>query len=156
MPEIIEFYGDYEPPFDVGRIVEKLLSLVPAKALVGLKSIVLTTSSQLPSRERRRKIRSRGITFKGGEALGCYRSPRQGVPASVELYVDNMMKRCPEERLREKDMRELLVGSTLFHEIGHHVHEFHEPRHVHPEIVAEDWEARLLKKIGTDSPQPTG
>lgn len=151
MPEIIEFYGDYQPPFDVGRIVRELLPLVPAKALVGLKSIVLTTSLQLPARERRRKIRSRGTTFPGKEALGCYRSPRQGRPASIELYVDNMIKRCPEERLREKDQRELLVGSTLFHEIGHHVHELHQPRHVHAEIVAEEWEARLLRKVGKGS-----
>lgn len=147
MAKIIEFYGDYEPPFNVGRIVSRLLPLVPPRALVGLKSIVLTSSSRLPSRERRRKKRSRGRTFLGREARGCYRPPSKGVPASIELYVDNIVKHCPEERLREEHQRELIVGSTLFHEIGHHIHDLQRPRHVDPEIVAEEWEARLLKRV---------
>ncbi len=151
MAEIIEFYGDYQPPFDVGRIVRKLLPLVPPTALLGLRSIVLTSSSQLPASERRQKKRSRGVTYLGAEARGCYRSPRRGTPASIELYVDNMVKHCPEERLRQEHQRELIVGSTLFHEIGHHVHALHRPRHADPEVVAEEWEARLLKKVGEDA-----
>ncbi len=147
MPEIIEFYGDYEPPFDVGAVVRALLPVVPPKALSGLRSIVLTASTQLPSKERRRKIRALGMVFLGSESRGCYREQRQGRPATIELYVDNMVKHRSEEQLQSERERELLVGETLFHEIGHHVHRRHRPRNVDTEIVAEEWRKKLLEEL---------
>ncbi len=147
MPEIIEFYGDYEPPFDVAAVVRKLLAFVPPRALAGLRSIVVTTSAQLPASERRRKVRQRQGTFRGAAMRGCYRTPRRGTPASIELYVDNMVKACGPEELRREETRELVVGSTLFHEIGHHVHRLHEPRRIDSEVVAEEWESRLLAEV---------
>ncbi len=147
MPEIIEFYGDYEPPFDVGRVVRGLLRLVPPGSLAGLQSIVLTASSQLPSRERRRKKRHRGRSFLGKDARGCYRAPRRGAPASIELYVDNMVKHRSPEELADELGRARIVGSTLFHEIGHHIHHRRRKRNVDSEIAADEWEARLLERV---------
>ena len=42
------------------------------------------------------------------------------------------------------------VEHTLYHEIGHHVHQLHRPRHVDSEVVAEEWEERLLAELKRD------
>jgi hypothetical protein len=47
IPEIIEAYRDYDPPCDVKRIMTLLLRYVPSENLVGLRSIVLTSSEGL-------------------------------------------------------------------------------------------------------------
>jgi hypothetical protein len=58
-PTVIESYRNFEPPSTFKLSVETLLGHVPAKYLVGLKSIVLTNRAGLTRDERRQKVWSR-------------------------------------------------------------------------------------------------
>jgi hypothetical protein len=74
-PTIVESYRDFEPPEDFRETVETLLKYVPAKYLVGLKTIVLTNRAALGRDRRRKKVWSGNHKMRVSEALGSYWRP---------------------------------------------------------------------------------
>ena len=100
IPEVIESYRDYEPPAQIRKMVDNLLSYVPPKYLVGLKTIVLTNRSALTRDKRRQKIWSRGRKYCLAESLGSYSRAWKSSPAIVWLYVDNIVSPDPAWVLR--------------------------------------------------------
>lgn len=142
-PEIREFYRDYKPRLDAKRMVEELLTAVPSEYLTGLKSIVLTNRSALSRDQRRQKIRQGGRNHEFAKSQGAYYRATRSRPATVWLFVDNILDSLPGWALRIPMVRWVLVGSVLYHEIGHHIHRVHKPVYRDKEDVAEDWSAKL-------------
>ncbi len=142
-PEIVESYRDFEPPAQIRKMVDNLLTTVPPKYLVGLKKIVLTNRSALPRDKRRQKVWGRGRKYRLAESLGSYSRSWKSSPATVWLYVDNIVSADPAWVLRTPLLRYMRLGDVLYHEIGHHIHAVHRPVYDGHENVAEDWSRKL-------------
>jgi hypothetical protein len=143
LPEISEHYRDYAPSIDVKKVVEELVKSVPPRYLAGLKKIVLTNRSSLSRDQRRQKIWQRGRNHQLATSLGAYYRATRSQPASVWLFVDNIQQPFPSWFLRMPMLGYSIVGSVLYHEIGHHIHRVHKPVYEGKENVAEDWSRKL-------------
>jgi hypothetical protein len=146
-PEIIENYRNFDPPAKLRKLVEELLDCVPATYLRGLKKVVLTNQSALTRDQRRQKIWGRGRKYRLAEARGAYYQATSSSPATVWLYVDNILKSSPAWTLRIPLVRYVEFGEVLFHEIGHHIHAVHIPVYDGKENVAEDWSRKLRRQF---------
>ncbi len=139
---IYEQYENYVAPFDVKRAVERMLATVPDKYLTGLGSIVLTNEVALTGTRARRMTFSRGKKVSAANALGLYH-PRWGSdPAWIELRVDRIFRNYPAKLLKFPVTREVQLGATFFHELGHHIHAEHRPEFKEKEDVADIWKQK--------------
>jgi hypothetical protein len=123
-------------------MIETLLSYVPEKYLVGLKTIVLTNRAGLTRDRRRQKVWSRKRKVRLAEALGSYSHATRSSPATVWIYVDNVAQNAG-WMLYLPFFRFMMPSDVLYHEIGHHIHTVHKPIHEEREDVADDWRRRL-------------
>lgn len=142
-PEVVEHYRDYSPPSNLKRWVENLLESVPTKYTIGLKTVVLTNQRGLTRDQRRQKIRQRGHKYKLSHGLGAYFRATRSRPATVSLYVDNILRSQPRWTLRVPVLRYVYLAPVLYHEIGHHIHAVHHPVYEGKENVAEKWSTYL-------------
>ena len=145
-PEVIEAYRDYVAPFDVRHTVLRLLSRVDERQVRGVKAIILTNLEALSHGQRRRKSRSRGRKVSIDQVAGRYHPAWNGQQPWIELFVDQILRECPRWVLRLPPLREMLVGDTLFHEIGHHLHMTQVPAYREKEGVADGWVRRLSRR----------
>jgi len=143
LPKIVESYRDFEPRSNFRNDVETLLRYVPPKYLVGLNSIVLTNRAGLTRDKRKQKVWSRNRKVRLAESLGSYSRAWKSSPATVWLYVDNIMGAEATWWNRVPLLRYMMPGEVLYHEIGHHIHVVHRPIHEGRENVAEDWSRKL-------------
>ena len=146
-PTIVESYRDFEPPSKFKQSVETLLRYVPPKYLIGLKSIVLTNRAALSRNARRQKVWSRNRKVRHAESLGSYYRATKSSPATVWLYVDNIVEAGIGWLDRAPVLRYLVVGQVLYHEIGHHIHAVHRPVHAEKEDIAENWSGTLSRRF---------
>jgi hypothetical protein len=144
--EIIENYGDWVPPSYVRKTVEALVRSVPEKHLVGLGSIVLTTTTASNRSFRRKKVKHRGQMMRRVEANGSYQPAWPGHSAFIRLYVNNILAPYPPAASRASLISKLLLANTLFHEIGHHIHLTKTPEFRQREDVADEWANRLTRQ----------
>jgi hypothetical protein len=140
--EIIEKYNYWQPPVNVTRAVSAAISAVPTEHLLGLRRIVLTNASGLNRTRRRKKTKHRGKTRNSIEALGFYRQPWYGQPASIELLVDNIVAQCP-RAMKLPAIRDVFFADIIYHELGHHIHITRAKQFRERECVADDWARRL-------------
>jgi hypothetical protein len=138
MTKVITSYRDYAPAVEVEGAVELLLGYVPSEYLAGLRSVVLTNTASC-RRLRRGKTWSRGRKVALAECLGLYKGDH------IELLVDKILEGQPEWFVRWRFTRTLLIGTVLYHEIGHHIHRTRRPEHRETENIADEWQRRLLK-----------
>jgi hypothetical protein len=143
LPEIIEAYCDYEPPAAIRRQVEVLLQYVPPNYLRGLKRIVLLNRGALGRDQRRKKIWSRNRKVRLAAANGSYSRATRSQPATVRLYVDNLLQVFPSWWTHTPVIGYFPVMKVLYHEIGHHIHVVHRPEYEGKENVAEKWSLKL-------------
>ena len=146
-PAIIESYRDFDPPPNFRRIVETLLRYVSPRYLVGLKTIVLTNRAALTRDKRKQKVWNRNRKVRLAESLGSYSASRKSSPASVWLYVDNIVEAGVAWFNWVPVLRYAVAGKVLYHEIGHHIHAVIRPVHEGRENVAEDWSDKLMKNF---------
>jgi len=139
---IYEQYEDYKPPFDVKRAIERMLAVVPEKYLVGLSSIVLTCENALTRKRARSMTWSCGKKVSAARARGLYHPRWRDNPAWIELHIDSIFYKYPWLLLKVKPFREVELGSTFFHELGHHIHAQHGPEFKEKEDVAEIWKRK--------------
>ncbi len=141
-----EAYVAYQPPTHVARTIRMLLRYVPTKYLGGLAEILLTNSGS--SRElRRSKTKSRKRSMPLTEALGLYRRRWNEQPAMIVIHVERL------EHYRRgfgfvgklPAVCAFLYASTLYHEIGHHIHSTRKPEYREREDVADQWQRTLLR-----------
>ena len=146
-PDIVESYRDFQPPGRLRKTVDDLVDAVPPKYLVGLIKIVLTNQAALTRDQRRKKVWSRRKMYRLAESLGSYSRAWKSSPATVWLYVDNIFKAAPSWVSRVPLLRHTIVGTVLYHEIGHHIHAVHRPVYDGKENVAEDWSRKLGRQF---------
>lgn len=145
-PKLVENYRDFEPPAGFRSLVEDLLKSVPPKYLVGLKTIVLTNREALTRDQRRQRVWSRSRKVRLAEVRGAYYRSTRTSPASVTLYVDNILaSHVPPWITKVPFLRYCDLDTVLFHEIGHHIHAAHVRVYEGKENIAEDW-SRTLKR----------
>jgi hypothetical protein len=143
---IVEAYHDYAPPFTVRVTVKRLLSGVPREHLVGLARVVLTNAGGLARRRRRAKTWSRKRKVEIASCRGLYHEAWKGEGAWIELFVDRMLADKAGCALTLPFFRDSVVGETLFHELGHHIHKTQAPEHTEREDVADKWARRLQRR----------
>ena len=144
--KVVTDYSGYNPPFDVGPIIEKMLDFVPAKYLNGLNEVVLGSSTGLSRKGRRSKTYSRKRKVKIADALGLYHGEWQGKPAWIQIFVDNTLRRWEKGWwLRFSACRDQLLSDVLFHEIGHHIHATLRPEFREKEDIADEWQRTLSR-----------
>jgi hypothetical protein len=146
MPQVIEAYRDYAAPFDVRRAVLRLLSTMQQRHVQGVRAIVLTNLDALSRQQRRRNSKSRGRKVALDQVVGRYHPAWNGQQPWIELFVDQMFRGCPRWVLRLPPLREMMVGDTLYHEVGHHIHATQAPEHRQKENVADEWVRRLGRR----------
>jgi hypothetical protein len=146
-PEVVENYRDFEPRANFRKLLEDLLDAVPPKYLVGLKTIVLANQSALTRNQRRQKIWSRNRKIRLAEARGSYYRATESSPATVWLYVDNILRSEDPWFGRLPILCYYALATVLYHEIGHHIHAVHKPIFEGKEEVAEDWSKKLFGRF---------
>ena len=146
-PEVVENYRDFEPPANFRKLLDDLLDAVPPKYLIGLKTIVLANRSALTRDQRRQKTWSRNRKIRLVEARGSYYQARTSSPATVWLYVDNILRSEDPWFRRLPILRYYALATVLYHEIGHHIHAVHKPIFQGKEVVAEDWSKKLFGRF---------
>jgi hypothetical protein len=130
---------------NVRKMVEELLTAVKPEYLQGLGSIVLSCQTGLPRKRQRKKYLSRGRKIPVSDVLGYYSRGWQGRPAYIELYVDKILSQAPGLTLYVPMARFVLIAGTLYHELGHHLHQTKFPQYKEKEDVAEEWRKKLTK-----------
>lgn len=133
----------FRPPLGVRRAVERLLAHVPPQYLLGLETVVLRDEGGLVRRE---KLRRRRWLRQGEFILGCYFRSTSKRRARIELFVDRICEKWPKSLMRFPPLRDIRIGSILFHEVGHHIHRQFRVDDGPPELVAKKWQKRLMRK----------
>lgn len=144
--EIVEAYRDWTPPRWVRRSTEALVSSVPRRYHVGLRSIVLTNTAALTGHRKRRKVSSSRGKFGSERLLGLHHPAGKRGQAWLELFVDNIFSGHPPYVLRLGFFRKALLAEVLFHEWGHHIHAMQRPEFRDGEDVADAWARRLGRR----------
>ena len=144
-PIIIESYRTFDPPPNFKQCVETLLRYVPAKYLIGLKSVVLTNRAGLTGKKRKQKVWSRNRKVQLATALGSYSRATRTTSAEVWLYVDNIVGAGFACWYWIPVLRYIVASDVLYHEIGHHIHTAHLRVYEGRENIAEDWSRKLRR-----------
>ena len=143
---VSEMLVGFVAPFNVKETVERLLATVPHQHMAGLRQVVVTTKAGLPGRLRRRVYRYRsGKRVAYADVRGFYEQPGYHRQSSIVLLADNILQGWSPWIFRLRLFRDLLVGPTLYHELGHHIHATQKPNRKDPEILAEEWADSLGK-----------
>ena len=89
-----------------------MLGIVPKEDQIGLSEIRFINNFSHPKSEP--------------DCLGCYLQGQNGRDASIEIHLPNIIKNKISEFnfKRFPEVAALRLSHTIFHEIGHHVHNF--------------------------------
>jgi hypothetical protein len=140
---VVEQYRDWQAPVALRASIESLLALAPDNYLHGLATVVLSNTEGLPHARRRGMTRARNRKVSVTATDGLYHHAEKNQPAWIELFVDNIIRRLPLWAWRFGPFRDIELGSVLFHELGHHIHNTQMREFREPEMVAEDWARKL-------------
>lgn len=141
-PAIMDHRTGHRPRTDLVAAVDRLLSHLPPGYFARLGHVALRDAGGLSRQERlRRKKVAPGMALKG-----TYSAPTGRDPARIDLFVDSMLGNLSPLWLRVPPVRDFLVGGTLYHELGHHLHQVVRPEHRDREVVADEWGQRLLRE----------
>jgi hypothetical protein len=91
---IHENYGTFRPKVKAARIVSDLLDTVPEHYLAGLGSVILSSQTNLPRRDRRKAFWSRSKKVESRHVQGYYSRAWKGQPAFIQLYLDKIYAPC--------------------------------------------------------------
>jgi len=142
--EIMTAYRDYAPYVDVTRSIRSLVDSVPAQFVIALKEVVLTNAAAQSRHERRRRVRSRNLKRHTADARALYHGASRGQAARIELFVDKVFENVPRTVQRIPFVRDLLLASVFYHELGHHIQRTSHPQSGEAEDVADEWAQKLM------------
>lgn len=142
-PEVVTAYRDYAPYVDVTRSVRSLVDSVPARFGTALQRVVLTNATAPSRHERRRRVRSRNLKRQASDARALYHGASQGELARIELFVDRVLEGVPRAVQRVPFVRDILLASALYHELGHHIQHTIQPQFGDAEDIADEWARKL-------------
>lgn len=137
---LIDNYKNYTPPAFVHDSINRLLSGIPQKNLIGIKSIILTDVESMTSDRRKDNIKD---IKKGQKTLAFYSHKTKSKPAYISLYIDRIIGDYRGWGYRFHFVQDLIIGSILYHEIGHHIHYSKIPEYQEKEKVAKKWTKHL-------------
>jgi hypothetical protein len=144
LPEIEERYSGYRPPFDVTKVVRKLIAPVPEKYLRGLRKVLQIDTDSLSRRDRVGKTWSWKRKHDKSRILGRYH--HNNGAAWIEIRVDQTIghwRGAPRYLFWIPLIRCLCVGEVFYHELGHHIHRTARPEFREKEDVADTWGRKL-------------
>ncbi len=127
MPEIRQSFKSYQPPGGLIESMEKLLSILRADETNAIDAIVLTDAESI-GKGRTRRVRGRKYAQR--DCLGFYHPAGRHNTASAQAW---------------PLVREILLGHTLYHEVGHHLQRTH--HEAGGETPAERWAKRLSRRF---------
>lgn len=139
--KIVEAYVNYRPALNYARVVERLLVTVPEKYLTGLDSIVLCNLSGVPRREKSGTLPRKKRRIKRADVAGLYHPRWRGQKPWIQLFVDQIDV-MPHSLRWIRPLSDLVFGSVLYHELGHHAHTLR-PEFQEKEDVADSWAGRF-------------
>jgi predicted membrane-bound mannosyltransferase len=139
---IYENYKSFVAPIGVRERVEKMVSAVRSDYLVGLSSIVLTDSN---AQESERTWRLKGRKLKSQTSYGLYHPASPQREAWIELLLDNIFADGHPVLMRFAVAQDVVIASTLYHEIGHHLEAMTVKGRSDRETAADGWVSRLGK-----------
>ncbi|HEV8574684.1 MAG TPA: hypothetical protein VGR43_08250 [Dehalococcoidia bacterium] len=142
--EIVTEYRDYTPYVDVTSSVRYLVDSVPAQFFIALNQVVLTNATAPSRHERRRRVRSRNLKRQAKDARALYHGASQDGSARIELFVDRVLEGVPRAAQLIPFVRDLLIASVLYHELGHHIQRTLHPQLGEAEDVADEWARKLM------------
>ena len=145
-PVIHENYKNYSPPFNIKKVISRLMKGVNPKYLIGLDSIVLTNKGALNSDRKKQKIRLNNRKVKLRESLGLYYRKQNNKKAYIEIFTDNVLINFPKGIIRVNLIKDLIFSKVLYHEIGHHINLTQKPLYKNKEMVADKWSIVLGRK----------
>lgn len=104
--------------------------------------MVLTNSSGVG---KGKTSRVNGRKYKRAHCLGFYNPGSRNQAPWIEIVVDRTIESFPTFLTRFNVVRDNLLAGTLYHEIGHHLHETVGSAARGGEASAEDWRKRLTR-----------
>lgn len=140
---ISESYRSYRPLVDIVPCVRRLLASVPENHHKSIESIHLTDSSSIG---KGKTHRVQGKKYVRRDCLGFYHPAYPHGAAWIELNIDRILRDLPPILVRRSFVQDLMVGETLFHEIGHHIEYSNHAANRASEKKADDWR-RHFKKL---------
>jgi hypothetical protein len=143
--EIREDYQGFVAPAWVRNAIHRLVDGVSPDYLGGLAAVCLVNSGGFNRSRRREKTISRKRKVSVRDCLGLYHQAWHDRPATIELFVDNILEKkpIPAILLRLDFFQDMILSGLLYHELGHHIHKTMAPEHKEREDVAETWKRRL-------------
>ena len=120
--------------------MERLLLSLNPEHVGGLQSVVLTDSASI-GRGKTQRVADRKYDRKA--CLGFYHQEWRGEPAWIQLVTDNIVAVSP--ALPFQLFRDHEVARTLYHEVGHHLHETVGSATPGGEAAAQYWYERLWR-----------
>ena len=145
LPDIEAQFGEYDPPFDVVKVVRDLVAPVPERYLRGLRKVVIVDSGSLSRRDRVGKVWSRNRKYPKDRILGRYHYDN-GQPW-IEIRSDRAIgawRGLPRILKWLSLMRYIMIGDVFYHELGHHIHRTIRPEFSEKEDVADNWSRKLM------------
>jgi len=142
-----EAYRDWVPPVWVLPTLHHVLECVDRSYLAGLDTVVLTNTGALNSQRKRGKTWSRRHKVYFVDCRGLYHARHQGQGAWIEIFVDKVIEGAQAWVFGIPPIRDLYIGDTLFHELGHHIHSTQAPEFRNREDVADTWRRRLIQEM---------
>jgi hypothetical protein len=143
---ILESYKIFVPPDWFRPTVERLLRSLGPEHVGGLQSVVLTDSASI-GRGKTQRVAGRKYDRKA--CLGFYHQEWRGESAWIQLVADNITRNIvagyPAYVLRFQLVCDYEVAGTLYHEVGHHLHETVGSATPGGEAAAEYWSKRLWR-----------
>lgn len=139
-------YQDYQPPFNARRLIRRLLTTVPPNYLDGLSHVVMTNNPELILRRAVISRPRHRPHDRKDAALGLYRWSPGSLPY-IEIRVDEICMRLKTLGPQAWVRREVAFSSVLFHEVGHHLHNWHQlipPNLTASEDIADEYSRRLM------------
>lgn len=103
------------------------------------------SSSDSASIGRGKTHRVGGRKYHRNNCRGFYNHEWRGQPAWIQLVTDNIVAGYSASLLRLQLFRDHAIAQTLYHEVGHHLHETVGLATRGGEEAAEDWSKRLSK-----------
>ena len=147
--EIDDSLDGYIPLTNYRSLLPKMMNVIPAVYLDGLVTIYLRKGSTGNRAHRRERSRRRGRTITQSDVAGYYQMRGNGKQSTITLYVDRLDEGYRSVRwypVIGSVARDITIGQTLFHEIGHHIHLTKHPHHAEKENVADDYAAFYLRR----------
>ena len=143
MPLIHDNLKRHTAPPWLRPTVERLLASLSPEHLAGIDAIVLSDSEAVGKGKTRRVGKRK---YARRQCLGFYHPASRTQAAWVELVIDNVVPPAmPRSLLWFQLVRDMRVAKTLYHEIGHHLHETVGSATRGGELAAEDWRRRLSR-----------